>query len=124
MIARATVTPRAVGLLPPTPTQAEADAMHLQAIGQGPTAAPVNTVAPAVTGTATVGSTLTCSTGTWSNLPVGYAYQWQRGATPIGTGTNSYQLVAADSPSSVTCVVSAHNAKGVTAATSNATAVP
>ena len=41
-------------------------------------AAPANTTAPAVTGTAKVGSTLTVSNGTWSNSPTNYTYQWQR----------------------------------------------
>jgi hypothetical protein len=39
---------------------------------------PVNTVAPAVTGTATQGQTLTTDNGTWTNTPTGYTYQWQR----------------------------------------------
>jgi hypothetical protein len=39
--------------------------------------APANTAAPVVSGTAQVGKTLSASTGTWSNGPTGYAYQWQ-----------------------------------------------
>ena len=41
--------------------------------------APVNTVAPAVTGTATEGDTLTTSNGTWTitgNIPTATTYQW------------------------------------------------
>jgi hypothetical protein len=44
----------------------------------GTTSPPVNTVAPAVTGTATQGQTLTTDNGTWTNSPTGYTYQWQR----------------------------------------------
>ena len=40
-------------------------------------AAPVNTAAPVVSGTAQVGSSLSTTTGTWTNSPTGYAYQWQ-----------------------------------------------
>ena len=41
--------------------------------------APLNTKAPAVSGTLEQGQTLAASTGTWSgNGPFSYAYQWQR----------------------------------------------
>ena len=39
---------------------------------------PVNTVAPVASGALTVGSTLSCTTGTWTNSPASYAYQWRR----------------------------------------------
>jgi hypothetical protein len=44
---------------------------------------PVNTVAPAVTGTATFGQTLSCSTGTWeaAPLPISYAFQCTKNLT-------------------------------------------
>ena len=41
-------------------------------------AAPANTSLPTVSGSAFVGSTLTGTTGTWSNSPTSYSYQWQR----------------------------------------------
>jgi hypothetical protein len=83
--------------------------------------APVNTVAPAVTGTAQVRNALTCSTGTWSGPPTSYSYQWKRGATNVGTNSNTYTLVAADVGSTMTCVVTATNSLGSANATSNAT---
>lgn len=82
---------------------------------------PVNTVAPAVTGTAQVRNALTCSTGTWSGPPTSYSYQWKRGATNVGTNSNTYTLVAADVGSTMTCVVTATNSLGSANATSNAT---
>jgi hypothetical protein len=45
--------------------------------------APFNTAIPAITGTIKVGSTQTVSTGTWSNTPTSYAYQWQKSSDGI-----------------------------------------
>ena len=85
---------------------------------------PVNTTAPVVSGTGTVGQTLTSTAGVWNYTPTGYAYQWRRGATNIaGATSTTYVLVAADSGTSITCRVTATNASGVTAAASNAIAV-
>jgi hypothetical protein len=44
---------------------------------------PFNTTLPAITGTIKVGSTQTVSTGTWSNTPTAYSYQWQKSADGI-----------------------------------------
>ena len=85
----------------------------------GPSSAPVNTVAPVISGTTTLGSVLTTTNGTWTNSPISYTYQWKRGATNIGTNANTYTLVAADSSAAITCVVTATNASGSTPATSN-----
>ncbi len=85
---------------------------------------PVNTSAPAVTGTGTVGQTLTCTNGNWTYVPTNYAYQWLRGAAQIsGATTSTYVLVAADSGTNVSCTVTATNAAGSTSIASNAKAV-
>jgi len=81
--------------------------------------APVNTVAPNVTGGNYVGDLLTTTNGTWSGSPTSYSYQWKRGATNIGTNANTYTLVSADANTNITCVVTAINATGSTPATSN-----
>lgn len=45
--------------------------------------APFNTALPAITGTLKIGSTQTVSTGTWSNTPTSYSYQWQKSSDGI-----------------------------------------
>jgi len=91
-----------------------------------PGVAPANSVLPAISGTTTVGQTLTVTNGTWAGAPgqptFTFAYQWKRGATNVGTNANAYTLVSADAGSTMTCVVTATNTIGSTPATSAATA--
>jgi hypothetical protein len=86
---------------------------------------PVNTAAPVVSGTGTVGNVLSSTTGTWQYSPASYTRQWRRGATNIpGATAASYTLVAADSGTNVTVSVVAINAAGSSAPViSNAIAV-
>ena len=99
----------------------------LASVGNSYGSAPVNTVAPAVTGTATFGSTLTTTNGTWTGAPAPtFAYQWFRSpSTSISGATSStYVLVAADVGFGIFCRVTATNSiapSGVTA-DSNTTA--
>jgi hypothetical protein len=83
--------------------------------------APVNSVAPVVSGTAVVSQVLTTTNGAWDNSPTSFSYQWKRGATNIGTNSSTYTLVQADAgnASNITCVVTATNAVGSADATSN-----
>lgn len=73
---------------------------------------PVNTVAPVVSGTAQVGQTLTCSTGTWTNSPTGYSYQWKSNGSNVGADQDAYVTVADDVGNTIQCVVTASNADG------------
>ena len=99
----------------------------MMAAGNSYGSAPVNTVAPAVTGTAAFGSTLTTTNGTWLGAPAPtFAYQWFRSpSTSISGATSStYVLVAADVGFGIFCRVTATNSvapSGVTA-DSNTTA--
>ena len=71
---------------------------------------PVNSVAPGITGTEQEGATLTCSTGTWSNTPDAYAYQWNRSGSAIAGATAATRvLAAADVGATLTCTVKATN---------------
>lgn len=82
----------------------------------------VNSVLPAITGTKTVGQTLTCSTGTWSNTPDTYAYQWLRSGVPIiGATASTRVLAAADAGALMSCTVTATNSGVPAVATSAAT---
>lgn len=92
--------------------------------------APVNTVAPAATGTATVGQTVSCDTGTWTTSSPVYTYQWQRDVagnssySNIGGATSSTKvLVDADDACHVRCVVTDTDANGAASANSNALGV-
>lgn len=90
---------------------------------------PVNTAAPTISGTATVGQTLTGSDGTWSNSPTGFTYQWLRCngggnncGSIAGATSKTYTLAAADSGHTVRIRVTATNADGSATAQSDATA--
>jgi hypothetical protein len=75
--------------------------------------APAPVTAPYVSGTNTVGSTLSSTTGTWDGAPTSYAYQWLRDGGAIAAATAAtYLLVAADSKHGVACRVTATNATG------------
>lgn len=96
-----------------------------QAASRGADAAlklPVNSVLPAITGDLYEGETLTCSTGTWSNTPDTYAYQWNRDGSPIiGATGNTRVLALADAGAAMSCTVKATNLGVSAVATSAAT---
>lgn len=92
--------------------------------------APANTAPPTITGTASVGQTLTAENGTWSNSPTTYQYQWLRcGATGDscvgipGATAKTYLVVAADRGHTLRVRVTAVNADGAVNARSAQTAV-
>lgn len=83
---------------------------------------PVNSVAPAITGTATVGQTLSLSTGTWSNTPDVYTRIWKRDGVVIAGATGAtYVLVADDAGAVISGSVVATNLGVSAVANSNAT---
>lgn len=83
---------------------------------------PVNSVAPAITGTETEGETLTVSDGTWSNTPDTYAYTWHRdGVVIAGASAATYVLTADDVGAVITASVKATNLGVSAVATSAAT---
>ena len=93
-------------------------------------AAPASTAAPAITGTAQQGSTLTADNGTWSNSPTSFAYAWSRCDTSgnacaaiAGATAQTYTLQQADVGATIRIGVTASNTDGSTQATSAQTAV-
>jgi hypothetical protein len=81
--------------------------------------APTNSVAPTITGTKSVGQTLTSSTGTWNGTPTSYAYQWKRADTSSGSytdisgaNTSTYVLTSDDVSKFIKVGVIATNAAG------------
>jgi hypothetical protein len=93
--------------------------------------APSNTAAPAISGEAKEGQTLSASTGEWAGTPpLEYAYEWQTcdslggGCLDISGATNSsYTLGAGEVGDTLRVVVTATNAAGSASSTSEATAV-
>ena len=84
--------------------------------GTGPppaSEAPVDKTQPVISGTARAHSVLRCSTGTWSNGPTRFAYQWSRDRTPIEGATDAtYTVQSSDEQLTLTCAVTAFNAAG------------
>jgi Glycoside-hydrolase family GH114 len=84
---------------------------------------PVNTVAPAVSGTAQQGQVLQTTNGTWTGTPSRYSYAWQRcrsgSCTIVRNATGrSYSLGSSDVGYQLESVVTAKNSAGSTSATS------
>ncbi len=89
-----------------------------------PAAMTVARTLPRVTGTATLGSTLTGDQQTWSGGAVIYSYQWQRGTTDIaGATARTYVVQAADQGSTLRCVITGTNSFGAASYTTANTAV-
>jgi len=87
-------------------------------------AEPANSAAPAITGTAQVGQTLTVTPGTWTGVSApSLSYQWEADAAAIdgATGT-TYSPVADDIGAVITVTETARNWKGEASETSAATA--
>lgn len=92
--------------------------------------APTNISLPAISGTTSVGSTLTAGTGTWSGSPTSYAYQWTRCdssgsacSAVSGGSASTYTLVSADASATLRVTVMATNAAGTATASSAQSAV-
>ncbi len=92
---------------------------------------PASSSPPVVAGNATVGTTLSTSTGVWvGDQPITYSYQWTRcdkngnACKTIGNETSSdYKVVQKDVGNTIRARVTAKNSRGKGTAISNQTAV-
>ena len=88
--------------------------------------APVNTKLPTISGTLQQGQTVTATSGTWSNSPTSYGYQWQDCVSSTscsnisGATSSSYKLKSTDVGDDIDVIVTATNAGGSGSATSAA----
>lgn len=87
-----------------------------------PIRTPINSVAPVISGSPTVGANVTVTTGTWNNSPTSYGYQWLANSTAIANATaNVFTITSSELGANLSCNVTATNSAGSTgiAATSN-----
>ena len=82
-------------------------------LGGGPNDPPINIDVPYASQEEAV---VNCTMGNWTGAPTGYAYQWKNDGADIGDGAVPYPITAADVGHTITCVVTATNAAGSTAA--------
>ena len=92
--------------------------------------APANTSKPTISGNLVQGEQLTAGNGSWSgDTPITYSYQWKRcnssgsNCSNVGTNSSKYTLVSGDVNHTMEVVVTATNAIGAAAATSDHTAL-
>ncbi len=104
-----------------------ADTIDVQGAAPAPTP-PVNTQAPAISGTPQSGQTLTADPGSWTGTPpIDYAYEWRRcdadgaNCNAIATGS-TYTATDDDVGSTLRVAVTASNAAGQATSTSSPTA--
>jgi len=84
--------------------------------------ATANLVAPAITGVARVGETLTATPGTWQGPMLAYSYEWLRsGAAIDGANTSSYTIQPDDVAKQVSVRVTATSPHDSASAVSSAT---
>ena len=85
----------------------------------------LNAPVPTITGTRTVGSTLSAVPGNWGPAPVTLAYQWYRSGTPIsGATAATYKLVSGDTGRNITVKVTGTKAGYTTATSTSAGTAP
>jgi hypothetical protein len=101
---------------------ASADSAAIRVAGVSPN----NVLSPSISGSPSLGATLTCEHGLWEGQPPpSFSYQWTREGAPIGGATGAtYTIEPADQGHLLGCIVTATNVQGSSQAEStNAVAV-
>jgi len=100
---------------PPPPPPTDIASGEQPIIPQPPpaTAPPVNDDVPVITQD---GDTLSCTMGNWQNVPTAYAYQWKLDGTDVTGAGDMLGVTSGDIGKTASCVVTATNAAGSTAA--------
>jgi hypothetical protein len=92
-----------------------------EAITSGPPPAPVNTVAPVISGGTYVGDVLTTTNGTWTGSPT-FTYQWfneNDTENIVGATSSTYTLGSVLAGIEISCKVTGTNAAGSDTGVSN-----
>lgn len=91
----------------------------------GASPGPVNTVAPAITGTPLVGQVLTVSNGTWTGTgTISYTRQWRADGVAISGATSStYTVQSGDANKVISAVIAATDDEGVRTASAAGVAI-
>jgi hypothetical protein len=91
------------------------------------TSPPANSALPTISGTVVVGQTLSSTTGSWTNLPTSYAYQWLQCSSTGGScvsissaTASTYTLQRADLGKTIRVSVVASNDAGASPAATSA----
>lgn len=111
---------------PATDDSEQASIYATYTTGASKSSLPVSTAPPTISGTASTGQTLSASTGSWTESPSRYAYQWQRcestgGACSLisGSTAQTYAVSSADVGKTLRVLVTASNSAGVSAPASS-----
>jgi hypothetical protein len=101
--------------------QSNSDAGQIVPIQASVAPVAVNSALPVVSGSFAVGQTVSCSTGTWTNAPTSYAYQWYANGAPLtGETAATHTIGLGETGEQLTCQVTATTAGGTASATSTA----
>jgi secreted trypsin-like serine protease len=87
-------------------------------------AAPSHTVKPSITGSARVGSVITCDTGRWSTNTTTITYKWTSPWSAVNSTSKSLQIKESDAGQTFTCIVTGSSKTASLPVTTASVSVP